>query len=418
MKPNVIASPELSAAGLDRLEWVRANMPVLRTLERELSEARPFTELNVAISLHLEAKTAYLALVLAAGGARVAVCGSNPESTKDDVAAALASRGVTVYAKHGASAPEMEDFRRLALDVRPDVVIDDGGDLVELLHQDTHRDHRVIGACEETTTGVERARERARAGTLRFPVLLINDARCKHLFDNVFGTGESTWAAIMRASNLSVAGKTVAIVGYGWCGRGCAQKARGLGARVLVSEIDPVKALEAAMDGFEPVPLLEACSQADTILSVTGARHTLRGEHFLAMKPGALVANAGHFRDDVDTDALVTLAEDHKTIRDGVHGYRLPPRESDRAAGERWIYLLADGNIVNIACGDGHPAEIMDLSFAVQASGVSYLVEHGRDLEPGALPVPPEIDERVAALKLEAMGLAIDKPLAEPPVDG
>lgn len=401
MQQNVLAAPELAAEGRRKIDWVRRNMPILRQLEERFAADRPFAGKRIAVSIHLEAKTAYLALVLRAGGATVAVTGSNPESTKDDVVAALAAEGLNVYARHGAAPDEMRRHMGLGLEIDPHVVIDDGGELVELLHE-SHRAHgkEMLGACEETTSGVLRARARGKAGQLRFPVVLVNDARCKYLFDNVHGTGQSVWDAVMRTTNLVLAGKTVAIVGYGWCGQGCALRAQGLGAHVVVSEVDPIKAADALMHGCRVLPLNEACRIADVVLTVTGVRHTLRREHFALLKSNVLLANAGHFWEEIDVGALAEAAVERKALRANVEGFRL--RDG------RWLNLLGGGNIVNIACGDGHPAEIMDMSFALQALAARYVVEQAGTLAPGCYPVPASIDEQVARLKLAAAGVAID----------
>jgi len=401
MYPNIVVSPEKATQGQQKIDWVRRNMPILRQLETEFRQQQPFAGKRALVCVHLEAKTAYLALVMAAGGATVAVTGSNPGSTKDDVVAALDALGLHVYAKHGATLDEMNEHMGMALDIRPHVVIDDGGDIVELLH-DSHSElsEDVIGACEETTTGVLRARARASASQLNFPVMLINEARCKYLFDNVHGTGQSVWDAVMRTTNLVLAGKTIAIVGFGWCGRGCALRANGLGARVVICEVDAVKAADAAMTGYQVMPFLDACQVADVVLTVTGMRDTIKREHFEAMKDGVLIANAGHFRHEIDVDALQNLAIEETPMRDKVQGYKTP-------AGA-WLYLLGDGNIVNIACADGHPAEIMDTSFALQALNARYLLEHQNELEPGVYEVPEEIDQQVARMKLTSMDISID----------
>jgi len=401
MQPNIVASPENAAKGKQKIEWARRNMPILRQLETEFRQQQPFAGKRVLVCVHLEAKTAYLALVLAAGGASVAVTGSNPGSTKDDVVAALDVLGLHVYARHGGSLDEMESYMNMALDIRPHVVIDDGGDIVELLHGNrSELSVEVLGACEETTSGVLRARTRAQTGDLNFPVMLINEARCKYLFDNVHGTGQSVWDALMRTTNLVLAGKTIAIAGFGWCGRGCALRAAGLGARVIVCEVDAVKAADAAMNGYQVMPLLDACRKADIVLTVTGVRNTIDHAHFEAMKDGVLIANAGHFRNEINVDALQDLAEENAPMRDGIHAYKTP--------GGDWLYLLGDGNIVNIACADGHPAEIMDTSFALQALSAKYLVEHHGNLAPGVYDVPEKIDQQVARMKLAGMNISID----------
>lgn len=401
MQPNIVRHPELAADGKQKISWVRRNMPILRQLEADFSQLQPFADKRVLVCVHLEAKTAYLALVMAAGGAQVAVTGSNPGSTKDDIVAALDCAGLHVYAEHGASLQKMQQHMGLALEIQPHLVIDDGGDIVELLHE-SHRHLGVdmVGACEETTTGVLRARQRAQTDGLDFPIMLINEARCKYLFDNVHGTGQSVWDAIMRSTNLLLAGKTITIIGFGWCGRGCALRAVGMGAKVIVCEVDAVKAADAAMNGYQVMPLLEACPVSDIVLTVTGIRHTLTRVHFDTMKEGALIANAGHFRNEIDVESLQELAIENKPMRENVHGYKTP-------AG-KWLYLIGDGNIVNIACADGHPVEIMDTSFALQALSARYLFEHHEELAPGVYGVPDEIDQQVAQMKLASMQIRID----------
>ncbi len=401
MQENVVAAPELATEGRRRIEWVRRNMPILNQLEREFAAELPFAGKRVAVCIHLEAKTAYLALALRAGGATVAVTGSNPESTKDDVVAALAAEGLHVYARRGAEPDEMRRYMGFALELKPHVVIDDGGDLVELLHE-SHSEHgaEMLGACEETTSGVVRARARAKAGQLRFPVVLVNDARCKYLFDNVHGTGQSVWDAVLRSTNLVLAGKTVVVVGYGWCGRGVALRAQGLGAHVVVCEVDPIKAADALMYGCRVMPLADACRIADVVLTVTGVRHTLRREHFPLLKHNVLLANAGHFSEEIDVAALAGLAAERQALRANVEGFRL--------ADGRWLNLLGNGNIVNIACGDGHPAEIMDMSFALQLLAARYVVTQAGSLAADCHGVPAAIDARVAQLKLAAAGVGID----------
>jgi adenosylhomocysteinase len=401
MQDNIVVAPELAAEGQRRIDWVRRNMPILGQLEEQFAADKPFAGKRIAVCIHLEAKTAYLALVLRAGGARVSVTGSNPESTKDDVVAALAAAGLHVYARHGAAPTEMRRYMGLALEIAPHVVIDDGGDLVELLHE-SHRSlaNDMLGACEETTSGVLRARARAKAGQLQFPVVLVNEARCKYLFDNVHGTGQSVWDGVMRATNLVLAGKTVAIVGYGWCGKGCAMRAQGLGAQVVVCEVDPIKAADAMMHGCRVLPLAEACRVADVVLTVTGVRHTLRSEHFGLLKHNVLLANAGHFWEEIDVASLAVLSTERRALRANVEGFKM--------ADGRWLNLLGGGNIVNISCADGHPAEIMDMSFALQALAARHVVDAAGTLAADCHPVPPAIDEQVARLKLAAAGVEID----------
>ena len=398
---NIVAAPELASEGLQKIEWVRRNMPILKKIQSEFEVQQPFAGKRITVCIHLEAKTAYLALVLRSGGAEVSVTGSNPESTKDDVVAALAEEGLKVYARHGAKPQEMRKYMEMALEIKPQLVIDDGGDLVEILHENqTGMLEGVIGACEETTTGVLRAQAREKAGQLQFPVMLVNEARCKYLFDNVHGTGQSVWDAVMRSTNLVLAGKTVVIVGYGWCGRGCAMRAQGLGASVIVCEVDPVKACDALMNGCRVMPLLEACAEADVVLSVTGVRHTLCKEHFHVLKDNALLANAGHFWEEIDTPGLKEISVDKQQMRTNVEGFQMQDG--------RWLNLLGNGNIVNIACADGHPAEIMDTSFALQALSARHLVEHANVLEKRCYPVPGIIDERVARIRLQSSGVSYD----------
>jgi len=402
MQDNMIAQPELATEGQQRIDWVRRHMPILRHLEEQFSKTRPFEGVRIVVSIHLEAKTAYLALVLKAGGAKVAVTGSNPDSTKDNVAAALAEAGLHVYAIHGADPQAMRQYMNMALDLEPNIVIDDGGDIVEILHDArTSLLEHIYGACEETTTGVLRALARERTDTLSFPILLINEARCKYLFDNVHGTGQSVWDAVMRSTNLVLAGKTITIVGFGWCGRGCALRAQGLGAHVIICEVDPIKAADALMQGFRVMPLNQACGLSDVILTVTGVRHTIDTEHFAQMKDGVLLANAGHFWDEINVPALKSLATEQRRMREQVEGFLSPDG--------RWVHLLGDGHIVNIACGDGHPAEIMDMSFALQALCAQFLVQLHDTLSAKTYRVPEQIDQQVAQLKLSAVGIQIDQ---------
>ena len=343
-------------------------MPILRGLEERYAAEQPFAGLRAAVSVHLEAKTAYLALVLAAGGAQVAVTGSNPLSTKDDVVAALAERGLHVYAVHGADRAAFEHHQQTALSVKPHIVIDDGGDLVHHLHEGAAAHAAdVIGACEETTAGVLRNRARAAAGRLRFPVIAVNDAYMKHLFDNRYGTGQSTLDAMMRTTNLLVTGTTVVVAGYGWCGRGIAMRAAGMGARVIVCEVDEIKALEAVMDGYEVLPMAEAAPRGNWFITTTGVKDVITMDHIETMPDGAILANAGHFYDEIDLDTLAARATESTEVRENLTGYRL--------SNGSWVNVIADGKIVNISAADGHPAEIMDTSFAVQALSAEYLVK-------------------------------------------
>ena len=399
-----IRNPELWPDGALKIEWVRHHMPLLSGLEAEFRSERPFAGLKVALSVHLEAKTAYLCKVLAAGGAEMYVTGSNPLSTQDDVAAALVHDGLNVFAWYGATPQEYESHIRRVLEVGPNVIIDDGGDLVSLMHSEyRHLLPGVIGGCEETTTGILRLLAMNRARQLTFPMMLVNNADCKHLFDNRYGTGQSVWDGINRTTNLIVAGKTVVVAGYGWCGKGVAMRAKGLGAKVVVTEVDPIKAMEAVMDGFSVMPMAEAARVGDMFITVTGCAGVITPAHFLQMKDGAILCNAGHFDVEVDVAGLRAMAVEAAPARHNIMGYRL---ENGNI-----IYVIAEGRLVNLAAGDGHPAEIMDMSFAIQALSARYLVRH-RDLPrtPGAMThdVPREIDEEVARRKLAYWGCAID----------
>jgi len=392
---------KLAPSGEDKINWVRRNMPLLRSLEEEFRRDRPLAGVKVALSVHMEAKTAYLCRVLEAGGAEMYVTGCNPLSTQDDVAAALAEGGIEVFARHGATEYEYREHLGRVLEKGPGVIIDDGGDLVNLMHT-AYRDliPGVIGGCEETTTGINRLAAMEREGRLKFPMIAVNNARCKYLFDNRYGTGQSVWDGINRTTNLIVAGKTVVVAGYGWCGKGVAMRAKGFGARVVVTEIDPVKAIEAVMDGFQVMPMLEAAPLGDLFVTVTGCRDVITGDHFERMRDGAILCNAGHFNVEIDVSALEALAEEAKPQKPNIMGYRLRD--------DRWIHILAEGRLVNLASGDGHPAEIMDMSFAIQALSARFLVEHRAELTPRLIPVPEDIDNMVAGRKLGFMGSGID----------
>lgn len=392
---------KLASFGEDKIQWVRRNMPLLRSLEEEFRRDRPFEGIRVALSVHMEAKTAYLCRVLEAGGAEMFVTGCNPLSTQDDVAAALAAKGMQVFARHGATEEQYREHLGRVLEMGPGIIIDDGGDLVNLMHTE-YRElmDGVIGGCEETTTGIHRLAAMEREGSLQFPMVAVNNARCKYLFDNRYGTGQSVWDGINRTTNLIAAGKTVVIAGYGWCGKGVAMRAKGFGARVIVTEIDPVKAIEAVMDGFSVMPMAEAARQGDLFVTVTGCRDVITGEHFERMRDGAILCNAGHFNVEVDVSALEDLAVEAKPQKPNIMGYRL--RDG------RWIHVLAEGRLVNLASGDGHPAEIMDMSFAIQALSARFLAEYRGELRPKLISVPEEIDLNVAKRKLAFMGAGID----------
>lgn len=398
---SVIRDIDLAPQGIQKIDWVEKHMPVLSGIAKQFREEQPFAGLKVVVSVHLEAKTAYLAQVIHEGGGEVYATGSNPLSTQDDVCAGLASRGVTVLATHGCTPEEYHDFQCRVLSVKPDVIIDDGGDMLHILHEE-HPEWAVNlrGGCEETTTGIIRLRNRAKAGQLRFPMFNINDADCKHLFDNRYGTGQSVWDGVMRTTNLVVAGTTVVVAGYGWCGKGVAMRAKGLGAKVVVTEVDPVKAIEAVMDGFTVLPMAEAAKVGDWFVTVTGCDGVIRPEHMLEMKEGAILCNAGHFDVEVDVAGLRALAKESREVRHNIEGFLLPNGKT--------IYLLAEGRLVNLAAGDGHPAEIMDMSFALQAECARRMAECGRDMKPDLYSVPVDIDKAVATRKLTALGVSID----------
>ncbi len=391
----------LAESGEKKIEWVKRNCDLLRTLEKEFFESKPFAGKKVTLSVHLEAKTAYLCLVLAAGGAEMYVTGSNPLSTQDDVAAALVKAGLEVHAWYGATPEEYETHIRHVLEAEPNIIIDDGGDLVTMVHKEMPQlIPNIIGGCEETTTGIIRLEAMNKAGDLKFPMVRVNNAACKHFFDNRYGTGQSVFDGINRTTNLIVAGKIVVVAGYGWCGKGTAMRAKGLGARVIVTEIDPIKAIEAVMDGFDVMPMKEAAKVGDFFITVTGCDGVIDQEDFAVMKEGAILCNAGHFDCEIDMAWLKANAVEKKEQRKNIMGYKLPTGQ--------WIFVLAEGRLVNLAAGDGHPAEIMDMSFAIQALSAKYLVEHSSELTQKLIDVPEEVDRDVAKRKLAFLGKEID----------
>ncbi len=393
----------LAPYGLEKIEWAYRNMPVLRAIEKELIEEQPFKGMKISVSVHVEAKTACLARALARGGADVALTGCNPLSTQDDVAAALAASGdLHVYAVHGVDEAGYIKHLKMALEFAPDIVIDDGGDLAMLLHSECKElTKNLIGGCEETTTGVHRLEILEKDGKLAYPVVAVNDARCKHLFDNRFGTGQSVWTAIMATTNLVVAGKTVVVAGYGMCGRGVALRAKGLGARVIVTEIDPVKACEALMEGYEVMTMDDASKLGDFFVTVTGCEDVIVGRHFENMKDGAVCCNAGHFDCEVSVKELKQMAVESSELRHNVIGYKLSNGNT--------VCIIAEGRLVNLASGDGHPVEIMDMSFALQAQSARYIAKYGKDLDKKVIQTPTEIDERVAQILLATKEISIDK---------
>ena len=391
----------LAPSGEKKIAWAWRNMPLLREIEADFIKTQPFKGVKIALSVHMEAKTACLCRTMAKGGAEMHVTGCNPLSTQDDVAAALAAGGTDVYAWHAATAEEYEKHLMSVLQVGPNVIIDDGGDLVNLMHTKLeHLIDGVYGGCEETTTGVIRLNSMAREGKLRFPMISVNNARCKYLFDNRYGTGQSVWDGINRTTNLVVAGKNVVVAGYGWCGKGISMRAKGFGARVIVTEIDPVKALEAMMDGFDVMTMDDAAKIGDLFVTATGCKDVMTQRHFAVMRDGAVMCNAGHFNVEVDVKYLEENSVKCEEQKPNIMGYT----QNDG----RTLFVLAEGRLVNLASGDGHPVEIMDMSFAIQALSAKYLVENRAALKSSVVPVPEEIDMEVAARKLAACGLNID----------
>lgn len=397
---SIIKSHDLAKSGHDKINWVKSYMPVLSAIEEEFKKTQPFAGKKIAMSIHLEAKTAYLATVLKAGGADVYSTGCNPLSTQDDVAAALTDYGVNVFAIHGADEETYVAHLTEALSCHPDIMIDDGGDFIELLHGKCRAlGDKLIGGCEETTTGIHRLRQREAEGNLDYTMININDADCKHLFDNRYGTGQSTLDAIMHTTNLVVAGKKAVVAGYGWCGKGIARRLAGMGAVVIVTEIDPVKALEAVMDGFTVLPMDEAAPLGDLFITATGCKDVIVKRHFEKMKDGVLLANSGHFNVEINKDDLLSLSVKNEERKPSIEGFTM--------ADGRILNLLADGRLVNLAAGNGHPAEIMDMSFALQAKCLEYLAKTP-NLEHKLYSVPVETDKEVATMKLAKMSVSID----------
>lgn len=392
----------LAPSGKQKINWVKEHMPVLNEIRKQFEAEQPFKGIKVTMSIHLEAKTAYLATVMKAGGADVYITGSNPLSTQDDVAAALVDEGINVFAWYNCTPEEYEEHLRKTLCCGPDIIIDDGGDLVNMIHHEmTELLPNVIGGCEETTTGVLRLRAMENEGILKFPMIAVNDAYCKYLFDNRYGTGESVFSAIMRTTNLINAGKTIVVAGYGWCGKGVAMRAKGLGAKVIVTEVDPIKAIEAHMDGFTSMSMDEAAQYGDLFITVTGCKDVIRSDHYKKMKNGAILCNAGHFDVEINIPELAELSTSRKTVRNNIEEFKM--------VDGRNIYLLAEGRLVNLAAGDGHPAEIMDMSFALQALSAKFVLENKGQLESRVYVVPEKIDKKVAQIKLAAMNINIDK---------
>ena len=397
-----IKDSSLAQEGLLRIEWAGREMPVLRLLRERFSRERPLEGLRISGCLHITTETANLALVLRDAGAQVALCASNPLSTQDDAAAALVEElGVPTFAIKGEDTETYYRHIHMALEHRPHITLDDGADLVSTVHKDRQElMEGIIGGTEETTTGVIRLRSMADQGELRYPIVAVNDADTKHFFDNRYGTGQSTLDGITRATNILWAGKRVVVVGYGWCGRGVAMRAKGLGAHVSVTEVDPIRALEAVMDGFPVLPMAEAARIGDLFITVTGNIHAIDEAHLEVMKDGALVANSGHFNVEINIPALETMAQEKRTVRSFVDEYTL--RDGRR------LYLLAEGRLINLAAAEGHPSSVMDMSFAGQALSAVYLAQEGRSLPPQVHRVPQELDMEIGRLKLQSLGIAID----------
>ena len=391
---------ELIESGNMKMDWARNHMPVLAIVREKFEEEKPLKGLKIGMALHVEAKTAVLVETLAAGGAKVSITGCNPLSTQDDVALALGTRkNISCFAKYGVGSEEYYEAIDRVLDLKPDITIDDGADLIFKLHKErTDLLPNILGGCEETTTGVHRLHAMEKEGALKMPVIAVNDAMTKYLFDNRYGTGQSAWDGINRTTNLLVAGKNVVVAGYGWCGRGVALRAAGLGANVIVTEVDPIRALEARMDGYRVMKMADAAKLGEIIVTATGNRDILTAEHFKSMPDGAILANSGHFNVEIDMESLASLAKSVQTVRNNIKEYDI---------GDRCINVIAEGRLVNLAAGDGHPAEVMDMSFANQALCVRYIAEN--KLSNGVHKVPLELDTFVAKMKLKSMGISIDE---------
>ena len=400
-----IFDEKLYKTGEDKIRWVESYMPILTQIRERFRREKPFDGIRISTSIHLEAKTAMLIMTLKDGGATVFASGCNTLSTQDDVAAALVNYGAEVFAVHGEDDGSYRRHLTMALSQRPDLIIDDGGDFISLLHSEAEEfGSRVKGGCEETTTGIMRLRSMVKKKALKYPMININDASCKHFFDNRYGTGQSTFDAIMHTTNLIVASKTVVVAGYGWCGRGIAMRARGLGADVIVTEIDPVKAIEAVMDGFRVMPMIKAAEEGDLFITATGDIDVITKKHLARMKDGVLLCNSGHFNVEISIPDLEALSVEVFDRKPGIRGYRTKDG--------RVLNLLAEGKLVNLAAGNGHPAEIMDLSFSLQALCLEHLVKHA-PATPGLYPVPDGINSKVAELYLKSRGIKLDRLTAE-----
>ncbi len=392
----------LAEKGKLRVEWAGYQMNVLNLIKEKFEKEKPLKGKRIAACLHVTSETANLMLVLKSAGADIALCASNPLSTQDDVAAFLVKSGIKVFAVRGESKEEYYENIHKALDIKPNITMDDGGDLTAVVHKERNELlDEILAGTEETTTGVIRFKSMERSGALKYPIIAVNDAKTKHLFDNRYGTGQSTIDGILRATNILLAGKNFVVAGYGWCGRGLAMRARGMGANVIVTEVDPLKALEAVMDGYRVMPMIEAAKIGDVFVTVTGNKSVIREEHFKVMKDGAILANSGHFNVEIDIEALEKLSVKKRRIRDNVDEYVLKDG--------RRIFLLAEGRLVNLAAAEGHPASVMDMSFSNQALVCEFIVKKAEELEPKVYKVPEEIDREVARLKLKSMGIEIDE---------
>jgi len=392
----------LADQGKNQIEWAFKDMPVLKTIQERFKKEQPFKGLKLSACVHVTKETAALCVVMRDGGAEGILVASNPLSTQDDVAAALVKHyGIPTYAIAGETAEQYKEHIKVALDHKPDIIIDDGCDIVSMIHAKYPEvAEKIIGSTEETTIGITRLEAMERDGVLKFPVVGVNSSMTKHLYDNRYGTGQSTMDGIMRSANILIAGKTVVISGYGWCGKGCALRARAMGADVIVCEVDPLKALEAAMEGYRVMPIAEACKQGDIFLTVTGNKHVVDVEHILQMKSGSFVCNAGHFNYEVNVPDLAAETVEIKKIRPTLEEYKLKNGKS--------IYVLGEGRLVNLVCAEGHPASVMDMSFANQALGIEFIVKNKGKLEKKLYTLPREVDEEIARIKLDAMGLKID----------
>ncbi|MBL8067658.1 MAG: adenosylhomocysteinase [Armatimonadetes bacterium] len=399
--PSHIADSGLAEAGKNRIEWAEKDMPVLRLIRERFEKERPLAGQRVTACLHVTTETANLLRTLKAGGAEVAICASNPLSTQDDVAAALVELyGIQTYSIKGEDHATYYRHMNQALDIEPTLTMDDGADTVGIIHSERKNlIDSIIGGTEETTTGVIRLRAMAKDGVLAYPIVAVNDADTKHLFDNRYGTGQSTLDGILRATNILLAGKTVVVAGYGWCGRGVAMRAKGMGANVVVTEIDPTKAIEAAMDGFQVMPMHEAAPHGDLFITVTGCKDVLDDRHFKLMKDGAVICNSGHFNVEINIPQLDAMSASRREVR---------PFVEEFTVGGKRVFLLGDGRLINLAAAEGHPASVMDMSFANQALCAEYMVSHASSLSKNVYTVPEEIDKQVARLKLQAMGIQID----------